>query len=211
MNQKIARGQATRQYLVTVATGLFAQAGFAATSVEQVMQAADTSRGALYHHFASKTALFEAVLERVEADIAHAVVIASRGIADPVEALRAGCNAWLDLARTPAVRRIVLVDAPAVVGWEKWREIDARHGFGLMKAALKNAAAAGRLPDALADPGRLDMLAHILLASVLEIALIIARAPNAEAAAARETGRIAFEALIDRLFVLPAAAARPSG
>ena len=210
MNQKIARGQATRQYLVTVATGLFAEAGFAATSVEQVMHAAQTSRGALYHHFAGKTALFEAVLERVEADIAHAVVTASRGIADPVEALRAGCNAWLDLARTPAVRRIVLVDAPGVVGWEKWREIDARHGFGLMKAALRNAATAGRLPGDLADPDRLDMLAHMLLASVLEIALIVARASNAEAVTVRETGGIAFEALIDRLFAMPSAA-RPAG
>lgn len=193
MNQKSAQGQATRQHLVTVAAGLFAKTGFAATSVEQVMHAAGTSRGALYHHFASKTALFEAVLERVEADIAHTVAAASRGIADPLEALRAGCTAWLDLAREPAVRQIVLVDAPSVVGWEKWREIDARHGFGLMKAALKNLAAAGRI-----NPDLIDMLAHMLLASVLEIALIIAR--SSDPVSARESGRAAFEALIDRLF-----------
>jgi len=202
LNQKIAKGRATRQYLVTMATRLFAQAGFAATSIEAVMAAAGTSRGALYHHFDGKTALFEAVLESVEADIAHAVVAASRGIADPVEALRAGCNAWLDLAREPAVRQIVLVDAPSVLGWAKWREIDARHGFGLMKAALKNAAKAGRLPSGLAgelrDPELVDMLAHMLLASVLEIALIIARSDDP--ASAKQNGRTAFEALIDRLF-----------
>jgi len=193
LNQKIAKGQATRQHLVTVALRLFAQAGFAATSIEAVMAAAGASRGALYHHFDSKTQLFEAVLEQVEADIAHSVVAASRGIADPVEALRAGCNAWFDLAREPAVRQIVLVDAPSVVGWAKWREIDARHGFGLMKAALKNAAKAGRI-----DSDLIEMLAHMLLASVLEIALIIARADDP--AAAKQEGRTAFEALIDRLF-----------
>ena len=193
MNQKIARGQATRQHLVTVAMRLFARTGFAATSIEAVMAAAGASRGALYHHFDSKTQLFEAVLERVEADIAHSVVAASRGIADPVEALRAGCNAWFDLAREPAVRQIVLVDAPSVVGWAKWREIDARHGFGLMKASLKNAAKAGRV-----DSDLIDMLAHMLLASVLEIALIIARANDP--VAAKQEGRAAFEALIDRLF-----------
>jgi len=172
---------------------LFARTGFAATSIEAVMAAAGASRGALYHHFDSKTQLFEAVLERVEADIAHSVVAASRGIADPVEALRAGCNAWFDLAREPAVRQIVLVDAPSVVGWAKWREIDARHGFGLMKASLKNAAKAGRV-----DSDLIDMLAHMLLASVLEIALIIARANDP--VAAKQEGRAAFEALIDRLF-----------
>ena len=198
MNQKIAKGQATRQHLVTVALRLFAQAGFAATSIEAVMAAAGASRGALYHHFDSKTQLFEAVLERVEADVAHSVVAASRGIADPVEALRAGCNAWFDLAREPAVRQIVLVDAPSVVGWVKWREIDARHGFGLMKAALKNAARAGRLGPKLTGPDLIEMLAHMLLASVLEIALIIARTDDP--AAAKQEGRTAFEALIDRLF-----------
>jgi AcrR family transcriptional regulator len=198
LNQKIAKGQATRQHLVTIALRLFARTGFAATSIEAVMAAAGASRGALYHHFDSKTALFEAVLERVEADIAHSVVTASRGIADPIEALRAGCNAWFDLAREPAVRQIVLVDAPSVVGWTKWREIDARHGFGLMKAALKNAAKAGRLGPELASPELIEMLAHMLLASVLEIALIIARSDDP--VTAKQEGRLAFETLIDRLF-----------
>lgn len=198
MNQKIAKGQATRQHLIIVAMRLFARTGFAATSIEAVMATTGTSRGALYHHFDSKTALFEAVLERVEADIAHSVVAASRGIADPVEALRAGCNAWFDLAREPSVRQIVLVDAPSVVGWAKWREIDARYGFGLMKAALKNAAKAGRLGSQPASPELIEMLAHMLLASVLEIALIIARSDDP--VAAKQEGRIAFETLIDRLF-----------
>jgi AcrR family transcriptional regulator len=198
LNQKTAQGKATRQHLVTVATRLFAEAGYGATSIEQVMAATGASRGALYHHFESKTALFEAVLESIEADIAHAVVAASRGITDPVEALRAGCGAWFGLAGEPAVRQIVLVDAPAVLGWAKWREIDARHGFGLMKAALRNAARAGRVDPELAASAQIDMLAHMLLASVLEIALLIARADDP--ASARQDGRAAFEALVDRLF-----------
>src|SRR4029450_4226177 len=91
------------------------------TSIEAVLREAGISRGALYHHFSGKEALFEAVLEQVGADIATKLAAAARDASDPVEALRAGCHAWLRLARDPTVRRIVLVDALPVVGWGKWR------------------------------------------------------------------------------------------
>jgi AcrR family transcriptional regulator len=192
LNVKSAKGQATRAHIVGVAGELFAQAGYDATSIETVLARSGVSRGALYHHFEDKEALFTAVLEAIEARIAQATVEASRGIADPVEALRAGCNAWLDVSCDPAVRQIVLVDAPAVVGWQKWRDIDARFGFGLLKGGLKNAAAAGRLRADL-----VEILAHVLLAAVLEIALVMARAEDAAAAA--ENGRAALRELIDKL------------
>jgi AcrR family transcriptional regulator len=192
LSSKSAKGQATRAHIVATARELFAQAGYDATSIETVLERSGVSRGALYHHFEDKEALFTAVLEAIEATIAQATVDASRGIADPVEALLAGCNAWLDVSRDPAVRQIVLVDAPAVVGWQKWREIDARFGFGLLKGALKNAAAAGRLRGDL-----VEVFAHVLLAAVLEIALLIARA--ADPAAAAKQGRTALRELIGRL------------
>ncbi|HUN53186.1 MAG TPA: TetR/AcrR family transcriptional regulator [Candidatus Sulfotelmatobacter sp.] len=192
MTPRIERGQATRQRIVGTAAGLFAELGYEATSVEMVLRDSGVSRGALYHHFDSKEALFEAVLEQVEAEVADATVVASRGIADPVEALRAGCYAFLDLAGLGRVRQIVLIDAPAVVGWEKWRAIDARHGFGLLKASLAAATAQRRL-----SPALLEVLAHMLLAALIEIAMLIARA--ADPPAATEVGRAGLGELIDRL------------
>lgn len=186
-----ARGQATRARIVRVATGLFAEAGYEATSIENVLAQSGVSRGALYHHFEDKKALFAAVLEAMEASIAQATVDASRGIADPVAALLAGCERWLEVSRDPAIRRVVLMDAPAVVGWEAWRAIDARHGFGLLKGSLKAAAAAGRL-----DPALVETFAHVLLAAVLELALVTSRTPESGAA---DRCRLALRELIGRL------------
>lgn len=192
MDKKLAKGQATRAQIVSAATALFSTAGYEATSIEAVLAKSDVSRGALYHHFDSKEALFVAVFEAMEARIAQATVDASRGIADRVEAMRVGTEAFLDLSRDPAVRQIVLTDAPAVLGWQKWRDIDARFGFGLLKGSLKAAADGGRL-----QPELVDIYAHILLAAMLEVALIIARANNPTEAAQR--GRTALNSLIDKL------------
>jgi AcrR family transcriptional regulator len=193
MTRKFQKGQTTRRHLVETATRLFAKAGYEATSTEHVLAAADVSRGALYHHFDSKETLFEAVLEAMEAEIAQSIRAAARGHADPVDALRAGCDAWLRLAREPAVRQIVLIDAPSVVGWQKWREIDERYGLGLMKASLHAAANAGRVRKELAD-----VFAYMLLAALNEIALIVARADDAGPALRK--GRAAAKELLDKLF-----------
>jgi len=186
------KGQATRTRIVDTAGELFAKAGYQDTSIEAVLGKSGISRGALYHHFRDKEELFVAVLEAVEARIADATVKASRGIADPVGALLAGCNAWLDVSRDPAIRQIVLVDAPAVLGWQKWREIDARYGFGLLKGSLRAAAEAGRLSPTLIEP-----LAHVLLAAVLEIALLMARANDAPGSV--KQAKAALRELIEKL------------
>lgn len=192
VSTRSAKGQATRGRIVQIATGLFAAAGYEATSIETVLARSGLSRGALYHHFEDKQALFVAVLEAIEARIAQATVDASRGIADPVAALQAGCDAWLDVSADPAIRQIVLIDAPSVVGWQKWREIDARFGFGLLKGSLERIAAAGRMRRE-----RVEMLAHILLAASMEVALVVARAADPAAAAA--SGKAELRGLIDRL------------
>ena len=175
-NRRIEQGRATRERLIETATGLFAERGYEGTSIETVLQESGVSRGALYHHFGSKEALFEAVLESVEASIGGAIVAEAIGTGDPVEALRAGARAWVRKARDPAVQRIAIVDAPAVVGWKRWREIDSRHGFGMVRATLEAIAATGRIR---ADS--VDLLAHLLLAASLEAALVIANAEGAEA------------------------------
>ncbi len=195
-DKKAARGQATRAQIVQTATLLFSTAGYEATSIETVLAKSGVSRGALYHHFASKETLFTAVLEAMEARIAQATIDASRGIADRVEAMRVGGEAFLELSRDPAIRQIVLIDAPAVLGWQKWRDIDARFGFGLLKGSLQAAADGGRL-----RPDLVDIYAHILLAALLETALVIARAENPAEAA--RLGRAALQELIDKLLGAP--------
>jgi AcrR family transcriptional regulator len=175
---RIEQGRATREHLVAVATGLFTELGYEATSIQRVLEEADVSRGALYHHFASKEALFEAVLETVEAGIADALVAATAGAADAAGGLRAGARAWLDMAGDPAIAQIALTDAPSVVGWHRWREIDERHGLGLVKAGLGALAAEGRLRPELVDP-----YAHLLLAAMMEMALVVKTDPRPTTAA----------------------------
>lgn len=192
MNTRSEKGLATRDRIVGAATRLFTAAGYEGTSIEDLLGELQISRGALYHHFNGKDELFEAVLERVEADIAQVTKDATAGISDPVIALRTGVDAFLRMARDQTVKRIVLIDAPAVLGWEKWREIDARHGFGLMKASLKAAAKKKRLRAEL-----IEIYAHILLAGVMETALVIARADDSEKAT--RNGRTAIAELISKL------------
>lgn len=194
MNKKVERGRSTREQLVAIATRLFAARGYEGASIEAVLQESGLSRGALYHHFVSKEALFDAVLEHVEAGIAEETLTASRAHTDPVEALRAGCLAWVRLAGDPLVQRIVLLDAPAVLGWERWRAIEERYGFGLLKAALRPIAEQGRLPAELVEP-----FAHMILAAMNETALLIVRAEDG-AAATREA-EVAVSELLQRLLV----------
>lgn len=192
MGTREAKGEATRRRIVAAARKLFAKAGYEAVSIEAVLARSRVSRGALYHHFDGKAALFEAVLEAMEAEIAEKIRAASRGIKDPLEALRAGCDAWIGLSREAAIRRIVLIDAPAVLGWQKWREIDARFGFGLLKASLNAAASLGRIAD-----DRVEVSAHVLLAALMEVVLVIARAEDPEREA--ELSRLVIGELIDKL------------
>jgi AcrR family transcriptional regulator len=192
MSKKVERGQATRLRIIASATTLFSELGYEATSIEAVLRESGVSRGALYHHFDSKDALFEAVLEAIEADLAQAAIAASRDISDPAKALRAGCDVFLDLTQTAKVRQIVLVDAPAVLGWQKWREIESRYGFGLLKAALEAAAARGQVRQDL-----VDVFAHMLLAALIEVALMVSRADDP--AEALKSGRTALGELMDRL------------
>jgi AcrR family transcriptional regulator len=192
MSERVAQGQLTRRQLVDAATRVFAERGYDAASVEAVLAATGVSRGALYHHFKGKDALFAAVLEATEERIAAAIVGAARAAATPREALRAGAHAWLRLAEDPAAQQIALIDAPAVVGWERWREIDARHGFGLLKGALQAIASEGGL-----RPELVDSFAHMLLAALLELALLIARSADRETAL-RSAGE-AVDQLLERL------------
>ena len=205
MERRIDRGTATRQHIIDTATRLFTEEGYEAVSIEAILQACRVSRGALYHHFPSKEAVFTAVLEATEERIVVRLATSAGGATDPVAALRAGCAAWLSLAaEDPVVRRVVLTEAPGVIGWQAWRALDERYTLGLIRAALAAALAAGRIKSE-----SVEVSANVLLAVLVEVALLIARAPG-DATLARN-GREAVDRFLDSLFSAPAPSRRARG
>jgi AcrR family transcriptional regulator len=165
------RTEETREALIAAARSLFAERGFAAVGIEEIVRAARMTRGALYHHFDSKEGLFRAVYERVEQELVEQIAADAMSTEDPLDALRAGARAFLDACEDPAVQRIALIDAPSVLGWEQWREIGLKYGFGLVQGTLQAAMDANRIERQPVRP-----LAHLLLGSIDEAAMLVARA-----------------------------------
>jgi AcrR family transcriptional regulator len=183
------RREATRAALLDAAEQLFAARGYAGVGTEEIVQRAGVTRGALYHHFRDKEALFRAVYERVEQELTERIVSdIPLGSDEPVEVLRKGAAMFLDACLEPRVQRIALLDAPAVLGWNAWREIGARYGLGLIQEALQAALDAGAIP-----PQPVRPLAHVLLGALDEAAMLVARADDV-VAMRREVGET-----IDRL------------
>src|SRR5437899_1670148 len=171
---KAAQSEATRAALIATARQLFAERGYAAVGTEEIVRAAGVTRGALYHHFTGKRDLFEAVYEDVERQLVERIAASAiSSAADPLQALHAGAQAFLDACEDPAVQRIALVDAPSVLGWEQWREIGLRYGFGLVQATVQAAMDAG-----LIDQQPVEALSHLLLGAIDEGAMLVARADD---------------------------------
>jgi AcrR family transcriptional regulator len=192
------RSLQTREELIAAARALFAERGFAAVGTEEIVRSARMTRGALYHHFDGKEDLFRAVYEQVERELVERIAQDAMSAGDPLQSLRAGARAFLDACEDPAVQRITLIDAPSVLGWEQWREIGMRYGFGLVQATLQAAVDAGLIERQPVPP-----LAHLLLGSLDEAAMLVARADDEG-----ETKR-AVAAILDRY--LDALASRPAG
>jgi AcrR family transcriptional regulator len=184
------RSEATRAALVAAARPLFADRGFAGVGTEEIVRAAGVTRGALYHQFRDKRELFAAVFEQLEAELAQRVseAAAASGATEPLAALRVGTDAWLDACTEPEVQRIVLLDAPAVLGSERAREIGLLHSVGLVEAALQAAVDAGQLA-----PQPVRGLAHILIGAVDEAALYVATSDD------QVTARAEVGVVLDRL------------
>jgi AcrR family transcriptional regulator len=192
ITKRAAQGRATREQLIEVATRLFAERGYEDTSIEAVLAAAGVSRGALYHHFAGKDALFSGVVESAENRIMAELATATGDAQDAVAALEAAALAWIDLAGDPVIQRVILIDAPSVLGWERWRAMDEQHALGAARAMVQAISDSGRLA-----PDLVGAFAHMILAALDEIALVIARAEDPEAAMAN--GRMAVRELLRRL------------
>lgn len=179
------RSEATRAALMAAARPLFAERGFAAVGTEEIVRAAGVTRGALYHHFDGKRDLFEAVYERIEVELAQRIASGAldAGATAPLEAMRAGAEMFLLAATEPEAQRIVLLDGPSVLGWDRWREIATEHGLGLIEATLQAAIEAGAIAEQPVRP-----LAHVLMGALDEAAMLVARAEDPERMRA-EVGR----------------------
>ena len=189
---KQERSERTRAALVAAARELFAERGYAATPTEEVVRRAEVTRGALYHHFRDKAALFEAVYEQIEEELVARVAAGIAGTTDPFELLHRGADVFLDACLDADVQRVVLVEGPTVLGWQRFREIDQRYALGLVTAALRAAMDAGAIRN-----GPVEPLAHVFLGGLVEGGMLLATARQPRKAR-REIGE-AVGMLIDGL------------
>ena len=141
---------ATRAALLEEATALFAERGYAGTSLADVASASAVTRGAVYHHFASKQALFDAVLDAQEARVT-AEVAAAATAADPWDAAMLALGAYLDQCCDPTYGRLVWQEGPAALGWHRWRECETKYAYGLIERFIKDLIGSGYLPDYAVD------------------------------------------------------------
>ena len=171
--RRAEQAEATRAALLAAARELFAERGFAGVGTEEIVHRAGVTRGALYHHFSGKEDLFRAVYEDLERELVERIAADAMSSGDPLAALHAGARAFLDACQDPAVSRIALLDAPSVLGWEEWREIGLRYGFGLVEGVLQEAMNAGAI-----EPQPVRPLAHLVLGAIDEAAMVVARASD---------------------------------
>jgi len=171
------RGEATRVALINAARSLFVTKGYFATGTEEIVAVAQVgTRGALYHHFADKRDLFLAVFDQVQADLAASTRLNPHD--DALDTLINALQQFLDAsADNPDVQQIVLIDGPAVLGWEQWRALEGQYGLGAITAMLNAAVAQGVIARQATEP-----LAHMLLSAVDEAALYIANSTNRQLA-----------------------------
>jgi AcrR family transcriptional regulator len=169
------RAEATRGALIAAARRLFTERGYDGVGTEEVVGAAGVTRGALYHHFGGKRDLLEAVYEKLEAESTERVarVVLGSELESPLEAMRAGVEAFLDECAEPELRQIALHDAPAVLGWDRWREIAAANGLGLIEASLTAAIEAGEIREL-----PVKTMAHLLIGALDEAAMLVARSED---------------------------------
>lgn len=185
---RLQRGFFSRSRVLLVAERLFVTRGYARTSLEAIIAESGLTRGAIYHHFDGKEALFAAVAEAISARAAIGIALAAQSATGIDDRLRAVCNAYLDAGLSPAVRQVLLVDAPAVLGWEKWRTIGTPQGLGFLEMLIQSAVA----NDAVADlPVR--ALAHALLGAINELNMSLAASDD------KDRARLEAGLVVDRL------------
>jgi len=175
--RKEEQADATRAALTGVARTLFAEHGYADTSIEDIASGARVTKGALYHHFKDKKQVFEAVFVQIENEMNERVLAASERSSDPFEKLRLACHAFLDACLDPDVRQIVVLDAPSVLTWDRYCEIDQDYAIRSITTALERVRDAG---FTFSEP--LDSLAYLVVGTLTMGGRVIARATDRPAA-----------------------------
>ena len=186
------RRRATREAITEAAKRLFGERGFAATTVDDVAAAAGVAKGAVYHHFAAKEQLFEAVFNQASEAVLEEVDRAAGAEKDALSAVARGTRAYFAACARPATGQIVLHDGPAVLGWERWREIDKSHFGGRLVLALNRA-----MDDGLIARQPIEPLSRLLLGALTEAAVACSGNRNLQFEGAAYAD--AFEKLLDAL------------
>jgi AcrR family transcriptional regulator len=181
----------TRQSLLREGRRLFADGGYAAVGLSEIVSAAGVTKGALYHHFDSKAAVFRAVLESVQQEVGDRVAAAAEEHEDPWLQFTSGCQEFLTATTDPEIQRIMLVDGPAVLGWSEWRAMDEIHSARHLTDALNDLAEAGVIA-----PQPVAPLAHLLSGAMNEAALWLASSASADDLAHTRT---ALDRMLDAL------------
>lgn len=192
-NKKVDQGKQTHQTLVKTARSLFSGKGYEKTSTEEVVKEANVTRGALYHHFKGKRELFKAVFDDVHVDIADGIIKGTRREAGLWNRLLKGTYTFLDLCLEPGTQRIVLIDGPAVLGWQEWREIDNQRSMIYLRNILRDLIVEQGINDLPLEP-----TVHLVSGATNEMALWIAQAEDPKTAhrQARLTLKLLFEKLL---------------
>ena len=186
------QAEATRELLVAIARERFTSQGYAATSIDDIVQRAGVAKGALYHHFSGKDALFRAVYEAVLGEVASAVMAAALAVQEPWAGVRAGLSAFLDACLDPAFRRIVVLESASVLQPEVIEGGLEQVELPMLRTILTPLVASSVLPGVAVEP-----LAHVALGGLYGAALFIARSPDPNTA--RQQADVVLDTLIDGL------------
>lgn len=192
MATQAERRAATIESILKAGRLLFGERGFAATTIDDIAEQARVAKGAVYHHFATKEAVFEAVFDQVSRALVQEIDRAVRTEKDVLAAMVAGTQHYFAACAKGPTGQIILRDGPAVLGWERWREIDAKHFGGKIPRALEAAMDAGLIARQPVEP-----LARLLLGAVTEAAVACAGRPDVLKAGNEYTR--AFKSLLEAL------------
>jgi AcrR family transcriptional regulator len=170
---KAAQREATTKRLLEIARVHFTKHGYAQTATEKIVEEAGVTRGALYHHFGSKEGLFKAVVETVQQDVAAEIEKAISKTNDPWEQLLIGCKTFLTASMDADIQQIMLLDAPAVLGFETWRGIDSQNSMRLLQESIQELA-----DKKIIQTPSVEAFTHLLSGAMNEAALWVARSKN---------------------------------
>lgn len=174
------------------AVELFTRSGYSATSLDEVAKRARVTKGALYHHFTGKQALFEAAFDAVETHVMERIAAIAAVPADPWETAMRGLRAYIKICLEPSYQRIVVHEGPVVMGWERWREAEDRYSFGLIRGRVQAMVDAGAV-----EPVPVEVTARLLFGALSAAATVIATANDQKQASAEVT--TAIERMLERI------------